>query len=130
MPSFVCWGSLYMWNDEYRPPTRAYDKQENLALLSVSWSLFHLYMIPMALYVDNIPYFDEKIHVDGCNPRMEWSPLKSRTPKVFTIFNFGHTVSKFWLLKYKYWFVNMIIWTKFSKNVQLPLCHFEATAMC
>ena len=46
----------------------------------------------MALYVNNIPYFVEEIHVIGCNLRIEWSPLKSRTIKDFTIFNFGHPV--------------------------------------
>ena len=54
----------------------------------------------MALYVDNIPYLDEYAHVNGCNLRIEWFPLKSRTPKDFTIFNLWHPVSKLWLRQY------------------------------
>ena len=33
-------------------------------------------MIPMALYVDNKPYFDELIHVNGYNLSIEWSLQK------------------------------------------------------
>ena len=49
----------------------------------------------MALYVDNLSYFDEYIHVNGFYLSVKWSSLKNRTTKDRTIFNHGHPVSKF-----------------------------------
>ena len=44
-----------------------------------------------------MPYFNNEIHVYGYNQSILWSPFKNRTPKNFTINNFGHPVSKSWL---------------------------------
>ena len=58
---------------------------------------FHLLIIPMTLFNDIMPYFDEFIHVYGWNMSILWSPFKIWTPKNFTIANFRHPVSKSWL---------------------------------
>ena len=58
---------------------------------------FPLYLIPMRLYNDSMLDFNEKIHVYDCYLSITVSSLKSRTPKNFTIVNFGHPVSKSWL---------------------------------
>ena len=57
----------------------------------------HLLIIPMTLFNDIMPYFDEFIHVYGWNMSILWSPLKIWTPKNFTTANFRHPVSKSWL---------------------------------
>ena len=54
-------------------------------------------MIPMTLNEDIMPYFDKFIHVYGWNLIILWPPLKTWTPKNFTIANIGHPVSKSWL---------------------------------
>ena len=53
---------------------------------------FHLCMIPLTLYKDIMPSFNNQIHVNDCNQIVLWSPLKD-----ITIANFGHPVSKSWL---------------------------------
>ena len=58
---------------------------------------FHLLIIPMTLFNDIMPYFDEFIHVYGWNMSILWSPLKIWTPKNFTTANFKHPVSESWL---------------------------------
>ena len=63
-------------------------KNPNLKLII---EFFHLLIIPMTLFNDIMPYFDELIHVYGWNM---WSPLKIWTPKNFTTDNFRHPVSK------------------------------------
>ena len=51
----------------------------------------------MTMWKDIMPYFNEKIHVHGCNRSILWPPLKNMKPKYFTIANFRHQVSKSWL---------------------------------
>ena len=41
-----------------------------------------------------MPYFNKFIHMVGSNREYTWPTLKNRTPKNFTITNFGHPVSK------------------------------------
>ena len=69
-------------------------KNLNLKLII---ELFHLLMIPMTLFNDIMPYFDEFIHVCGWNMSILWYPLKIWTPQNFTTANFRHPVSKSWL---------------------------------
>ena len=69
-------------------------KNLNLKLIIES---FHLLIIPMTLFNDVMPYFDEFVHVYGWNISILWSPLKIWTPKNFTIANFRHPISKSWL---------------------------------
>ena len=69
-------------------------KNPNLNLII---EFFHLLIIPMMLFNDIMPYFDEFIHVYGWNMSILWSPLKIWTPKNFTTSNFRHPVSKSWL---------------------------------
>ena len=69
-------------------------KNLNLKLLI---EFFHLFIIPITLFNDIMPYFDEFIHVYGWNMSILWSPLKIWTPKNFTTANFRHPVSKSWL---------------------------------
>ena len=69
-------------------------KNPNLKLII---EFFHLLIIPMTLFNDIMPYFDEFIHVYGWNMSILWSPLKIWTPKNFTTANFRHPVSKSWL---------------------------------
>ena len=54
---------------------------------------FHLLIIPMTLFNDIMPYFDEFIDI------YEYIviPLKNWTPQNFTTANFRHPVSKSWL---------------------------------
>ena len=59
----------------------------NLKLIT---ELFHLLIIPMTLFNDIMPYFDEFIHVYGCNMSIFVYPLKIWTQ----LFNFTHPVSK------------------------------------
>ena len=58
---------------------------------------FHHHIIPMTLYKDIMPYFDEYIHVYVWNLSRLWSPLKMWTPKNFTMANFRHPLSNSWL---------------------------------
>ena len=58
---------------------------------------FHLLIIPMTLFNDIMPNFDEFIHVYGWNMSILWSPLKIWTPKNVKTANFRHPVSKSWL---------------------------------
>ena len=69
-------------------------KNLNLKLII---EFFHLLIIPMTLFNDIMPYFDEFIHVYGWNMSILWSPLKIWTPQNFTTANFRHPVSKCWL---------------------------------
>ena len=69
-------------------------KNPNLKLII---EFFHLLIIPMTLFNDIMPYFDEFIHVYGWNMSILWSPLKIWTPKNFTTANFRHPVAKSWL---------------------------------
>ena len=69
-------------------------KNLNLKLII---EFFHLLIIPMTLFNDIMPYFDEFIHVYVWNMRILWSPLKIWTPKNLTTGNFRHPVSKSWL---------------------------------
>ena len=75
-----------------------FSKNLNLKLI-IDFS--HLLIIPMTLFNDILPYFDEVIHVYGWNMCILWSPLKIWTPKDFTTANFRHPVSKSWL---RHWF--------------------------
>ena len=52
----------------------------------------------MALYMDITLYFIKDIHVYGCNLSILLSPLKNWTPQNLRIANFGHPLSKSWLL--------------------------------
>ena len=61
------------------------------------WNFVKSLIIPMTLFNDIMPYFDEFIHVYGWNMSILWSPLKIWTPKNFTTANFRHPVSKSWL---------------------------------
>ena len=72
----------------------AISKNLNLKLII---EFFHLLIIPMTLFNDIMPYFDEFIHVYGWNMSILWSPLKIWTPQNFTTANFRHPVSKSWL---------------------------------
>ena len=69
-------------------------KNLNLKLII---EFFHLLIIPMTLFNDLMPYFDEFINVYGWNMSILWSPLKIWTPQNFTTANFRHPVSKSWL---------------------------------
>ena len=70
-------------------------KNLNLKLII---QFFHLLIIPMTLFNDIMPYFDEFIiQVYVWNMSILWSPLKIWTPKNFTTANFRHPVSKSWL---------------------------------
>ena len=72
-------------------------KNPNLKLII---EFFHLLIIPMTLFNDIVPYFDEFIHVYGWNMSILWSHLKIWMPKIFTTANFRHPVSKSWLGHY------------------------------
>ena len=69
-------------------------KNLNLKLII---EFFHLQTIPMTLFNDIMPYFDEFTHVYGWNMSILWYPLKIWTPQNFTAANFRHPVSKSWL---------------------------------
>ena len=69
-------------------------KNPNLKLII---EFVHLLIIPMTLFNDIMPCFDEFIHVYGWNMSILWFPLKIWTPKNFTTANFRHPVSKSWL---------------------------------
>ena len=69
-------------------------KNLNLKLII---EFFHLLIIPMTLFYNIMPYFDEFIHVNGWNMSIMWFPLKIWRPKNFTTANFRHPVSKSWL---------------------------------
>ena len=69
-------------------------KNLNLKLMI---EFFHLLIIPMTLFNDIMPFFDDFIHVYGWNMSILWSPLKIWTPKYFTTANFRYPVSKSWL---------------------------------
>ena len=69
-------------------------KNPNLKLII---EFFHLLIIPMTLFNDIMPYFDEFIQVYGWNMSILWSPFKNWAPKNFTTANFRHPVSKSWL---------------------------------
>ena len=73
-------------------------KNPNLMLIN---EFFHLLIIPMTLFNESMPYFDEFIHVYGWNMSILWSPLKIWTPKNFTTANFRQPFSKSWL---RHWF--------------------------
>ena len=73
-------------------------KNLNLKLII---EFFHLLKIPMTLFNDAMPYFNEFIHIYGWNMSILWSPLKMWTPKNFTTANFRHPVSKSWLRHWK-----------------------------
>ena len=45
-----------------------------------------------------MPYFNEQMHIYGCNLSILWSPLENMKPQKFTIVNSGHPVFKFWLI--------------------------------
>ena len=66
-------------------------------MFSPEKKFFHLNIIPMTLFNDIKPDFNELIHVYGCYLSTLLSPLKNWTPQNFTIVNFGHPVSKSWL---------------------------------
>ena len=57
-------------------------KNLNLKLIIES---SHLLIIPMTLFNDIMPYFNEFIHVYDSNLSILWSPFKIWTPKNFTI---------------------------------------------
>ena len=63
--------------------------------------IFHLHIIPMTLHKDIMPYFDKFIHVYDWNRSIWRSPLKIWTPNNFMMVNFGHPVSKSWLIDTK-----------------------------
>ena len=69
-------------------------KNLNLKLII---EFIHLLIVPLTLFNDIMTYFDEFIYVYGWNMSIMWSPLKIWTPKIFTIANFRHPVSKSWL---------------------------------
>ena len=69
-------------------------KNPNLKLII---EFFHLLIIPMTLFNNIMPYFNEFIHVYGWNMSILWSHLKIWMPKNFTTANFRHPVSKSWL---------------------------------
>ena len=71
-----------------------FSKNLNLKLVI---DFFFLLIIPMTLFNDIKPYFDEFIHVYGWNMSIFWSPLKIWTPQNFATANFRHPVSKSWL---------------------------------
>ena len=73
---------------------RGISKYLNLKLII---GFFNLLIIPMTLFNDIMPYFDEFIYVYGWNMSILWSPLKIWTPKSFTTANFRHPISKSWL---------------------------------
>ena len=55
----------------------------------------HLNIVPMTLYNDIVPDFNEVIHVYGCYLSILLCPLKNMTSLNYTIVNFGQPVSKF-----------------------------------
>ena len=55
-------------------------KKLNLKLII---EFFYFLLIPMTLFNDIMPYFNEFIHVYGWNMSILWSPSKVWTPKIF-----------------------------------------------
>ena len=53
--------------------------------LKVIIEFSNLLIIPMTLFNDTMPYFDEFIHVYGGNMSILWSPLKFGHPKMFKL---------------------------------------------
>ena len=68
-----------------------------MSIWSTYLNNFHLNIIPITLYKDIMPYFDELILIYSRNMSILWFPLKIWTPKMFTIANFEHPCSKSWL---------------------------------
>ena len=122
--NFMSWGwpmhglsQQGVWVSFWTPkPLKSTTKDTQISWRGISWNInlkliidcFHLHMIPMNLYKDNMPYFDKFIHVYGWNLSILWSTFKIWMPKNFTIANFRHPVSKFWLRPWahvlgKYW---------------------------
>ena len=80
-------------------------KNLNLKLMI---EFFDLLIIPMTLFNDIMPYFDEFIHVYDWNMSILRSPLKIWTPKNFTTANFRHPVSNSWLRHWPQMSINQI----------------------
>ena len=68
------------------------------SISSIKLIFFYLNIIPMTLYTNIRQYFIKEIHVYGCNLSILRSPLKNKISQNFTNANFGHLVSKSWLI--------------------------------
>ena len=97
-------------------------KNLNLKLII---EFFHLLIIPMTLFNDIMPYFDEFIHVYGWNMSILWSPLKIWTPKNSTTANFRHPLSKSWLRHWTSVSETNSLQSSQEKNIFRSLCEIK-----